>query len=285
VKVHHSIFVDLEISEQLFSECGVPLKHEGRFGSYDITELDPRWPCVSAAISRYQAVADAISGFSVAGCNLGDRVWTEFTDEERNRAPFLTIWACHHGYPQPETMKMDAPSGPDKLVYLRRTYDFSGGCEKCWAGRKQIAPFRIKKSPVWGRRLIFQMNWEPDEFFVKPDVYEAVFGPFGIGFRPVVMHKTGDELDSVVQLSIEAVAEVRVDGISYTVCARCGRKDYRRSCRGFPPVPMHAGASMFKSAQCFNGSKRVYVSNDLYQKIVYAKLKGAEFDPCLENPA
>src|SRR5579872_964121 len=91
VTVHHAIFVDREISEQLFSECGVLLKNEGRFGTYDITADDPRWPCVEVALSTYRAIVEALRGSPVVDPNLGDRVWTEFADDERNQAPFLEM--------------------------------------------------------------------------------------------------------------------------------------------------------------------------------------------------
>src|SRR5206468_11936337 len=134
------------------------------------------------------------------------------------------------GYPQPENV----------LGYMSQTYDMSNACEICHVGAKQIAPFRTKKSPDWGRRSILQLNWVGDEFFVKRDVYEAIFRPFGIVFRSVVLDKTGAELDTVVQLSIEAVVDVNVDGIPLEhVCSRCSRKSYQRSNRGFPPMPMY----------------------------------------------
>ena len=44
-------------------------------------------------------------------------------------------------------------------------------------GAKQVSPFRMKESPNWGRRSILQMNWLFDEYFVKPEVWNAVFQP------------------------------------------------------------------------------------------------------------
>jgi hypothetical protein len=97
----------------------------------------------------------------------------------------------------------------------------------------------------------------------------------------VLLDKTGAELDTVVQLVIDDAADVRVDAVPFEVCSGCGGKDYHRSCRGFPPSPAHTKAAAFKSKQYFNGSnRRVYVTNGLYQRIVAAQLKGAEFDPC-----
>ena len=98
---------------------------------------------------------------------IGDRVWTEFTEAERKLAPFLEIAAWHHGYPQPE----------DILGYRQALFDLSHACGICHSGAKQIAPFRMKQSPVWGRRSMLPLNWVFDEIFVEPDVYEAVFRP------------------------------------------------------------------------------------------------------------
>jgi hypothetical protein len=281
VKIHHSIFVLRDVSEQVFSGCGVQLKPDGRFEGCDITEDDPRWPRVAEAIARYQEVSEALRGFPIPGANGGDRVWTEFSDEERKLAPFLEMEAWYHGYPQPQQFRPDAPSRIDKLPYLRQTYDFSEACEKCWRGRKQIAPFRMKKNPTWGRRSILQLEWVREEFFVKPDVYESIFRPFGVGFRPVLLHKTGAELDTVVQLVIEAVAEVNVNGIPFEKCPACGKKDYHRSTKGFPPSPTDTKASLLKSNETFNGfTRRVYVSNSLWRRILDANLKGADFAPC-----
>jgi len=282
VKIHHAIFVSHDVGEQVFSGCGIDLKPEGRFAVYDITEDDPRWPQVAVAIARYQEIAAAIRGLPIIpGANEGDRVWTEFTEEEKELAPFLTMGAWYHGYPQPDQFKADAPSRVDKLPYLRGTYDFSEACDSCWTGRKQVAPFRMKKSPAWGRRSILQLEWVTEEFFVKPEVYESTFRPFGIASRPVLLHKTGTKLETVVQLVIDSIVDVHVQGIPIQrVCSSCGEKQYQRSCRGFPPSPSVTNAAVFKSRQYFNGSRRVYVSNALYQKMVAAELKGGEFDPC-----
>ena len=281
MRIHHSIFVSRDISEQAFSGCDIQFKQNGRFQEYDISEDDPRWPRVAAAISRYQQITQALRGFSIPGASEGDRVWTEFSDAERSRASFLTMGAWYHGYPQPEQYNAEALSRIEKMPYLRRTYDFSAACETCWKGRKQIAPFRMKKSPAWRRRSILQLEWVREEIFVRPEVYESIFRPFGIGFRPVLLHRTGVELDTVVQLVIDAVANLKVEGIAFEVCRSCGERDYHWTCRGFPPSPEPTELPLFKSKQMFNAFyRRVYVNSDLYRKIVEAKLKGAVFDPC-----
>lgn len=283
--MHHAIAVDYEIAQAMFAECGVVLENKAGLGCADITEDDPRWPCVSAALARYEAVRDALRGFSLrqridsklppasprVPYTIGDRVWTDFTEAERKLAPFLEIGAWHHGYPQPE----------DILGYRQATFDLSNACGICHSGAKQIAPFRMKQSPAWGRRSMLQLNWVFDEIFVKPDVYEAVFHAFGVGRRPVVLHRTGAEMDTVVQLAIEPVAEVQADGIPFGICEACGQRNYHRSPRGFAPRPAPTEAPLFKSAQKFHAFEaRVYVSQALYRKLAGAKLKGAEFRPC-----
>ena len=281
MKIHHSIVISRDLGQQAFAGCEIQFKQDGLFETLDITEDDPRWPQVALGLARYQEISEALRGFPIPGASDGDRIWTEFSDTERRRATFLELGAWHHGYPQPEDFKLEAPLRIDKLAYLKETYDLTGACEKCWRGREQIAPFRMKKNPAWGRRSILQLEWVREEFFVKPEVYETVFRPLGIGYRPVLSHKTGSELEAVVQLAVDAVAELKLDGVPFEVCLVCHRKDYHRSCRGYPPSPVPTNAALFKSEQTFNGfDRRVYVSNSLYREMLRAKVRGAEFDPC-----
>jgi len=184
VKIHHALFLSRDISEQAFAGCEIQFKQNGRFETYDITEDDSRWPRVASCISRYLEISQAIRGYPISGPGAADRVWTEFSADERKRATFLAMGAWYHGYPQPEEFSPDASSRIDRLPYLRQTYDFSEACEECWKEGRQIAPFRMKKAPVWGRRSMLQLEWVREEFFVKPDVYECIFRPFGMGHRP-----------------------------------------------------------------------------------------------------
>jgi hypothetical protein len=54
------------------------------------------------------------------------------------------------------------------------------------------------------------MNWLFDEYFVKPEVWNAVFQPLGINCRRVLLHRTGQELESVLQLDIPKLVPLQM---------------------------------------------------------------------------
>ena len=117
---------------------------------------------------------------------------TIFTKTELKQSRWLRLNATwHEGFPQPEE------------DYQRQTYDLSDFCAVCGTGYEQRAPFQFASEPNWGRRHILQFNWVFDEFFVPPETFRGVFQPLGIESRPVVHHKTGHELKSVVQLRVK----------------------------------------------------------------------------------
>jgi hypothetical protein len=106
-----------------------------------------------------------------------DIVRTEFSNAEIESAEWLRMrgeW--HHGYPLPR----------EELGYLIATYDLSEYCMECGVGAKQVAPFRMRGEPKWGRRGILQLNWVFGEYFVKPSVWRDVFEPHHIPYRSVI---------------------------------------------------------------------------------------------------
>src|SRR5262249_23183770 len=113
----------------------------------------------------------------------------------------------HHGYPQPEK----------DFGFLHMTYDPTSLC-RLGTGAVQMAPFRIKNEPKWGRRGILQLNWIFDEYFVRPEVWHGVFQPLGVRCRPVLLHSTGNEAASIVQLDIDTYIDVGVEGIRFKSC-------------------------------------------------------------------
>lgn len=177
------------------------------------------------------------------------------------------------GYPQPESVP----------GFLAATYDLSAYCP-CGIGAIQKAPFRIARPPRWGRRSIMQLFWVHDEFFVTPALWSEVFRPFGIGKRPVILHQSGIELDSIVQLAIEADADANLNGVQSRACSfgQCSGRKYLpiESC-GFPE-PVETPAPLFRSRQFFgDGAYRiVWVTMPLYARLMKAQARGARFDFC-----
>lgn len=257
--MHHIGLAVEEAERQAFLAAGVEL--ESGFAAFQIEESDARWPAVEALARRFGAV---------------DTVSTRFSAAELKGAQYLALApAWHHGYPEPS----------EDRGYLAATYDLSEYCEACGAGKRQVQPFRFAKAPLWGKNDVLQLNWVFDEYFVKPEVWCALFEPFGVACRPVLQQKSGAVLESVVQLDVGALAELRLEQAAGTPCGCCGRIKYAPPVKGFHPAPAAAPpAAAFKSAQYFgsgaSASRAFLVTRELYAKLAGANLKGVNFKPC-----
>lgn len=244
-----------------FRQAGIELPSGARSAgmvSVEIPEDDPRWPLVAPLRERFRIV---------------DTVSTQFTAAELDRAQWLGMVATGlHGYPEPS----------EDRRFLNATFDLTGYCQTCGSGLKQSAPFRLKKPPA-GKRSILQLNWVLDEFFVTPDIWEAVFLPHDVRCRSVVLHKTAAVLSSVAQLDIPGIRDLSVEERSPEICPACGRPKYRYSLRGPYPEPVNADSAIFKSSQYFGSGAQalrlVLVSNPLYRSMRDAGLRGVVFYP------
>jgi hypothetical protein len=247
---------------QAMQDAGVEIDLGDHVHVAIVSEDDPKWPAVAQ-------IADG-------GIHL---TWTTFTEQELEQCDYVVLRSnWHNGYPEPS----------DDFGYLERTYDLSNYCEACGAGARQKAPFRLHKPPKWGRRGIFELNWVFEEHFVRPDLWETVFKPLGIGCREVVLNKSGATIDTVVQLDVQQVVELDMNDprLNVTVdgCNRCKRPRYHYTERGYEPRPVRPpGAHAFKSAQYFGAghqsNRLTYVSRELFKKL--AGLRGIEFKACV----
>jgi hypothetical protein len=73
------------------------------------------------------------------------------------------------------------------------------------------------------KRSILQLNWIFDEYFLARDVWTTVFEPLGIDCWPVLLHKSGEEIGSVVQLKISHHADLNLSESKTAACSTCGR--------------------------------------------------------------
>ncbi|AEG01993.1 hypothetical protein Metme_3632 [Methylomonas methanica MC09] len=250
----------------IITELGIPFK-DGFICVCKIAENHPKWPELSELLKPFDLV------------QCGHTLIAEFSKKEFNAAKYLKItpnW--HHGYPEPS----------DTNEYRELTYNLDEYCPKCGIGKRQKAPFRFKKSPVWGQKNILQLNWIFDEYFVKSEIWQEDFEPFGIGCRPVVLDKSGRELDSVVQLELTEQVELHdLDDARVETCDVCGRSKYLPLTGRFMPAPAATNAAMFRSNQYFGSGasawRMVIISQELYAKAQSANLKGVSYVPCI-NP-
>lgn len=235
-----------------------------RLVSFDIEESHPTWPAVASLIKDWK---------------MGDVIMMKFTRSELNRARSLQMQSSwYHGYPQPD----------DDFGYLSASFDLSEYCEKCGIGKRQIAPIQIKHEPKWGRNNILQLHWLYDEFFVLPDVWESVFQTSGVGCLPVIQFKSGQVLQTVLQLDLKVTEK---SGLQLSkdqpceTCVSCGRTKYLPICRSLFPTLTEPPADPILKTQEYFGSgasawKAIIVSTQLYQKIRDHKLNGVRFIPC-----
>jgi hypothetical protein len=229
---------------------------------FDIDETHPAWQEVRQWIAEWQA---------------GDIVQAKFTSRELSEATYLQIspgW--HYGYPQPE----------DDFGFLEATYDLSAYCPTCGIGKKQVAPFRMKSEPNWGKKHFLQLNWVFDEFFILPKVWEEIFKPLGVDGSPVVEHRTGKPLRTVVQLDIKNVATsaLSIKQFPSETCGRCERKKYLAISGGFfPAFVADTSSRLCKTQECFGSGgsawHAVVVSSEVYRAIEARKLAGLTFVP------
>ena len=229
------------------------------FMAFDVDEDHTKWPTLHALFEQWR---------------VSDFVRTEFAKQEINAAEWLELGAEYHGYPQPDE---------DVFGYRDATYDLTDCCEQCGIGMKQKAPFQMKGEPTWGRNGIFQLNWVFDEHFVTPEVWTAVFKPYGIGSRPVTSTK-GIELKTVLQLVIEEEVSIVTKGLSSERCARCGRVKYLPVTRGpFPALTGKPSSAMVKTREYFGSGaaahKRVLISQKLAHALAAERVRGASMRP------
>jgi hypothetical protein len=255
---HHLFFGGIPAVGAALDALGIAYSREHIV--LDICEDDDRWPDVARLARAHDAV---------------DTCKTLFTEQELRAAAWLEVSpSWHHGYPLPD----------NDFGYLQETYDLSEYCESCGVGAVQIAPFRLRGEPKWGRRGILQLNWVFDEYFVTPEVWKAVFAPFGIDCRPALSHRTGEELATVVQLTVPHVLEHGLDVKDHAceVCARCNRRKYLPFTRGmFPAMTRPCEYHMVHTNEWFgsgaSGWRVVLISQTLYARIAEAKLRGADY--------
>jgi hypothetical protein len=229
--------------------------------NFVIWEHDAAWPEIDALQSRYRTI---------------DICWTEYSARELSAAPWLRVRAdWYHGYPMPD----------EGFEYLGATYDLSDYCKECGAGAVQRAPFRLRAEPRWGRRSILQLNWVFDEYFVRPELYEAVFRPLGIGAHQALHYRSLEPLETVVQVDAGGPEANLLLPIAPTeVCAQCGRLKYL-PLRKTQPVLREdmIGMHIVRSRQLFGSGgaadRAVLVSQELYQRIKESKARGVSFAP------
>ena len=243
----------------------------GEIISYlDIFTDDPQWESVSRLAEECSAVC------------LSETV---FSKKELDAAEWLTLRSTwQNGYPMPD----------DDLGYLRDTYDDKRYCYECGCGLYQREPFKIKKTPSWGKRGFMMLNWVDDEIFVSDEVKEFLQSSELSGFHfTSVRNKSGKEiLPNIYQMCVNTILDV---GLLYPqecirnvlCCPRCGKVKYHPNGIGmyrFKRSIFEGMPDVVKSNEWFgwgHGADRlIIVRNSFYRTVVENKMDRAlEFQP------
>lgn len=235
--------------------------------SLDIYTSDPYWPEVEKFLFKRRLTC------------LTNMV---FTDEELLHAEWMairTIWRT--GDPQPI----------NKFAYKDITYTKEQHCSNCGAGLKQIAPFRLLKTPSWGRRHFFAPYGLEDELFVDESV-RRIFesnGITGVDFLKVYDKNGQRELLDIYQMKIlhrlpEALVKDNAAISRVTLCPVCGREKMLASGGAkmcFSKSIFQNATDIVKSAEIFGGLKGIAANKMIINQKVYQVLKKNKLDRSL----
>jgi len=256
--VHRISFAGRPEYTARLDHLGVRVPESG-FVSFELDEADTRWAAIKSWVERTGVV---------------DIIRTEFAADEIDGAPWLEFEPTWHwSYPQPNE---------NDFGYLKATYDLTSFCSTCGIGLRQRAPFQVKREPNWGRCGMLQLNWVFDEYFVRRD-HEELFASFDVPVRAVVNRK-GERLESIVQLDVAQLVDVKADGLGYEKCPVCGRIKYDPIVRGpFPPIEDVPSVHAVKTRQYFGSGASAYravlVSAELGREVRAHQIKGISLYP------
>lgn len=251
---------------------GIPFDWDDNFSVIEIYEDDPNWSNVEIFVKKYK---------------LFRTFETHYANEEITSAPWLYTWCRWRcGYPQPE------------LVFTTEntTYSIPDECRMCGSGAVQIAPFRIKKTPKWGKRAFMELNWIGDELFLSGSAKQVLEtnGITGISFEKVLSKNGKETLEDVFQMKISTIlpaglVEEKTCLTKSYICPACGQKKFVPSGRGqfaYRKEIFDNAPDVVKTAEIWGDMhyavRMICIRQNVYQTIVQNKLdRGLVFEPLL----
>lgn len=220
---------------------------------------------------------------------------TEFTEAEKEKAPYLSIEPLKIlGYPQPESR--DEKKGKscfpyDVYPYFENVFEIAGTSRDFGMLRgRQTGDFSFSGEPKWGKAGVGSIFWCGDAYFATPGVYEEIFRPLGITSRSVKRHRDKKTLETVVQLLPQGISESKlvipeayIDEIEEV--PEWNIRKYMVNGKGFfPSFEQYPGNFDFFVSQEYFGDggvneKSVFISQRLYQRLKTNQIKGLEYRP------
>ena len=239
----------------------IKAKNSAAFSVYDD---DSRWPEVQCLLNSW---------------HVKWRDHIEYSDEDLSSSAYLhIIGAPEAAIPHPEK----------KSGWKAATYDLSKYCGTCGSHKLQIHPFQLIEAPKFGTDDVVSLYWVYDEYFVRTEIWNRVFQPFGIESLPVLRHESRLPLETVVQLKIDDISQFPLDAgdkWDSSVCAVCGQKKNCGSPRTpyFPQFVGNPEGHLFKTQELFGAglisARAVVCSNELDRVRMSAGVRGLKFEP------
>lgn len=169
--------------------------------------------------------------------SYSQKPWSElvYTKNDLNDASWLTIRAKWRAeYPQPE----------DNFEYKKISYNVLNYCDVCGCGLSQQNNFRLKNTPLWGKRNFLMLNWLHDELFTTDVVAQELRRSDLLGFsiRNVDHYKTVKHLPNTNQIQVMSYLQDNMifeegDIAQKIKCTKCGFVKLIRSGTGLIRFP------------------------------------------------
>jgi len=250
MKLIHRVYGTFNGSQQeLLAEHNVAVE----VGTYTSVDLDDRIyrlvePQIVNSVERHSKIAS-------------------FEQSEVERAEWLAPRGLTKaGYPQPE-----------ETWGFEDVYDLGSACSSCKLPfGLQEAPFRIRASSR--SRPLSQLEWIYGELFASREFHETHLRPIGLGSRPVLIHRSGEVSEKVVQVEIP-ISEWNFDFSSMPTetCQKCGQRkflaapqDFFPRINGTPPNEIFAGPEPFGSGGLV--FRHIYVSKRICRLLIDEKI-------------
>ncbi len=267
---------------QVLGRAGIPCTVERKqfgdresvTGEFLLFEDDPRFAEQAAAVAPFGLL-----------CQEG----TEFSQSERDDAPWSLLQVGQQGYPQPER------------GWFERTWRAQTSCPRCGCAEEQVAPFRFQGEPKSRHSQFLGLHWVPDAVFVRDEARALLEreGVTGVAFSRPVAHRTGQPLETVWQLEVPTVlpaglvsSNVRREPCGTGMETRagsgpcCQRLRFNHPTRGmltFAKTTFDGAPEVVRSHEWLGSggqsARPLLVSCRVRQLIEQARLRGATFTP------
>lgn len=201
----------------------------------------------------------------LAGCN--------FSKEDLDNAKYFAIssmppYETHSSrYPQPNTKRDYIPEVFSGDIYKHGVYYFVNN-------KKQIAPFKIKKTSWRKNEICFNLGLESEYTVFKKDFFLEVLEPLGLKSMEVLDYKTNLPLEDAVQLIIPtAKSKLLLENSAYDIIPEeetRGHKQYAvQTLDFFPPFEEEFDFNICYTQEYFGGGiQRIIISKEFCDLLI-----------------